>query len=86
MTIIEEIQEMLDRMDEIQRPYYIYVHPDMKQEDKDILSKYGELVETEFVDTGKALLALRKEIAKYATNTRKERQSSPGANERRYAE
>lgn len=80
MEIIEEIQDMLDRMDKIQRPYYIYVHPDMKQEDKDILSKYGELVETEFVDTGKTILML-KEVIDNATNTRKERQSSPGENE-----
>jgi len=80
MTIIEEIQEMLDRMDEIQRPYYIYVHPGMKQEDKDILSKYGELVETEFVDTGKALLMLR-EVIDNAFDIRKERQSSPGEDE-----
>lgn len=61
-------------------PNYIYVHPGMKQEDKDILSKYGELVETEFVDTGKAILMLRKVIDN-AFDFRKERQSSPGENE-----
>lgn len=57
--------EQMDRIDKILRPFYIFVNPNMSQQYKDILSEYGKIKETLFVENGKILLLKREEIDKW---------------------
>ena len=60
--LVNQMNYTLDRIDRINRPFYIYVNPDIPQETKDILSEYGIVEDNLAVECGKLLVVKREVI------------------------